>query len=159
MKHYFLFIIMAMAFAVSAEAADVGVSISVGQPGFYGQIDIGNFPKPQVIYPKPVVISPMPVGVNHPPLYLHVPPGQEKKWKKHCHNYNACDRPVYFVRNQWYNDVYVPEYRARHGHNAGGPGDYRDDRHGDNRGGGNHDQGNHGGPGHDKGQGKGRDRD
>jgi len=33
-----------------AHAADVGVSISVGQPGFYGQIDIGDFPQPQLIY-------------------------------------------------------------------------------------------------------------
>ena len=33
----------------TAIAADVGVSISVGQPGFYGQIDIGNFPQPRVV--------------------------------------------------------------------------------------------------------------
>ena len=128
MKH-FLFIIMALVFAVSAEAADVGVSISVGQPGFYGQIDIGNVPKPQVIYPKPVVIAPAPMGVAPPPpVYMHVPPGHEKKWKKHCHKYNACNRPVYFVRNQWYNNVYVPEYQKRHGNQGGnqGKGHYKD---------------------------------
>jgi hypothetical protein len=28
-------------FTDSAQAADVGVSVSVGQPGFYGRIDIG----------------------------------------------------------------------------------------------------------------------
>ena len=55
---YFLFIVMAIAFAASADAADVGVSISVGQPGFYGHLDIGNFPEPQLIYPRPVVIVP-----------------------------------------------------------------------------------------------------
>lgn len=149
MKH-FLFIIMAIAFAVSAEAADVGVSISVGQPGFYGQIDIGNYPKPQIIYPKPVVIVPAHVGIAPPPpVYLHVPPGHQKKWKKHCHKYNACDRPVYFVRNQWYNNVYVPEYQKRHGHKGSGHGDYR--AGGDN---------GHGkGHGKDKGHGKGHDRD
>jgi hypothetical protein len=143
MKHI-LFIIMALTFAVSAQATDVGVSISVGQPGFYGQIDIGNFPRPQVIYPQPVVISPGPVGVTHPPLYLHVPPGHEKHWEKNCHKYNACGRPVYFVRDQWYNDVYVPEYQQRHGHKDGG--------HGENHGGGNNGKGNHGG-GHGKGKG------
>jgi hypothetical protein len=148
MKHI-LFIIMALTFAVSAQATDVGVSISVGQPGFYGQIDIGNFPRPQVIYPQPVVISPVPVGVTQAPLYLHVPPGHEKHWKKHCHKYNACGRPVYFVRNQWYDDVYVPEYQARHGHGGG---------HGDEHGGGHHDNGKHGG-GHDKGHGKGKGGD
>jgi hypothetical protein len=147
MKH-FLFIIMAIAFAVSAEAADVGVSISVGQPGFYGHIDIGNFPKPQLIYPKPVVIVPAPMGVAPPsPVYIHVPPGQEKRWKRNCHKYNACDRPVYFVHDQWYNNVYVPEYQKRHGH-SGGRGD-RDN-----------DQGNRGqGKGHGRDQGKDHNRD
>jgi hypothetical protein len=143
-KHL-LFVIMAITFAASAHATDVGVSISVGQPGFYGQIDIGNFPRPQVIYPQPVVIAPVPVGVTYPPLYLHVPSGHEKKWSKHCHKYNACGRPVYFVRNQWYNDVYVPEYQARHGHGGG---------HGNDHGGGPNDQGNHGGQGHGKGHDK-----
>jgi len=32
-----------------AFAGDVGVSISIGQPGFYGQIDIGNVPRPQLV--------------------------------------------------------------------------------------------------------------
>lgn len=146
MKH-FLFIIMAIAFAVSAEAADVGVSISVGQPGFYGHINIGNFPQPQVIYPRPVVIVPAPVGMAPPPVYIHVPPGHEKKWKKHCHEYNACGQPVYFVRNQWYDNVYVPEYRARHGHEGSG--------HDHHHGGGDNDQGKHGkGNGHGKGHDK-----
>ena len=144
MKHI-LFIIMVISLAVSAEATDVGVSVSVGQPGFYGRIDIGNFPRPQVIYPRPVVITPVPVGVTYSPLYLHVPPGHEKHWKKHCHTYNACGRPVYFVQHQWYNDVYVPEYQARHGHSNGG--------HGDDHGGGHNDKGNHG-KGHGGGHGK-----
>jgi uncharacterized protein YcfJ len=26
--------------------------------------------------------------------------------------YNACGRPVYFVDDRWYNDVYVPHYRG-----------------------------------------------
>ena len=32
------------AMTLPALAADVGVSISIGQPGFYGHIDIGDFP-------------------------------------------------------------------------------------------------------------------
>jgi hypothetical protein len=147
MKHLLL-IIMVIGFSVSANAADVGVSVSVGQPGFYGQIDIGNFPRPQVIYPTPVVVSPVPVGVHHPPpIYLHVPPGHAKKWKKHCHEYNACGRPVYFVQDHYYNNVYVPEYQARHGHNSGGHD------------GGKNDHDNRGGQGHGKGHGGGKDRD
>ena len=37
-----------------ALAADVGVSVSIGQPGFYGRLDIGDFPQPQVIYRQPM---------------------------------------------------------------------------------------------------------
>ena len=96
-----------------AFAADVGVSISVGQPGFYGNIDIGNYPRPVVVYQQPVVIQPVQVG--GPPLYLRVPPGHYKHWNKHCGEYNACGRPVYFVRDSWYNNVYAPQYRERHG--------------------------------------------
>jgi hypothetical protein len=109
------------AFATApALAADVGVSVSVGQPGFYGRIDIGNFPQPQLIYPQVVVIQP--VAVMPQPIYLHVPPGHAKNWGKHCHNYNACNQPVYFVTDAWYNNVYVPRYREDHERHAKGHG-------------------------------------
>jgi hypothetical protein len=99
-----------------ALAADVGVSVTVGEPGFYGRIDIGSFyySQPQVIYAQPVVIQPVPVGVVYEPIYLHVPPGHAKKWHKHCHKYHACDRPVYFVKTKWYKEEYVPRYREHH---------------------------------------------
>jgi len=111
----FLFAVLVIAGAAPALAADVGVSVTVGQPGFYGRIDVGNFPPPVLVYPEPVVIQPVPVGVVYQPLYLHVPPGHAKHWSKHCRKYNACGRPVYFVQDHWYNEVYVPEYRERHG--------------------------------------------
>jgi hypothetical protein len=38
-----------------------------------------------------------------------VTPGHEK----HCAQYNACGRPVYFVRDDWHYNEYVP--RHRHG--------------------------------------------
>ena len=40
-------------------ATDVGVSVSVNQPGFYGRIDLGNQPPPMVIYAEPVIIGPV----------------------------------------------------------------------------------------------------
>ena len=106
--------------ALPAHAAYVGVSGSIGQPGFYGRIDIGNYPQPALFYPQPVVIQPAPVGVVYQPLYLNVPPGHAKNWGKHCGRYNACGRPVYFVKNDWYEQTYVPQYQQRHG---GGKGD------------------------------------
>jgi hypothetical protein len=107
--------IAALLASAPALAADVAVSVSIGEPGFYGQIDIGSYPRPRLLYPQPVVIHAVPVGVVRAPLYLRVPPGHEKHWDRHCAQYNACGAPVYFVEDGWYNTVYVPAYKAKHG--------------------------------------------
>ncbi len=107
-------ILAALAVAGHAAAGDVGVSVSVGQPGFYGRIDVTNLPPPELVYAQPIVVERAP-GVVRPPLYLRVPPGHAKHWNKHCHRYDACGYPVYFVQDRWYNDVYVQRYR-RAGH-------------------------------------------
>lgn len=112
-----------------AQAADVGVSVSIGQPGFYGQIDIGNYPQPELVYPEPVIIH-RPVGVVYEPIYLRVPPGHQKRWGYYCGRYNACGRPVYFVQDRWYNDVYAPRYREHHGEGDKGRYDDHDEHHG-----------------------------
>jgi hypothetical protein len=126
MKRYVFAAALAAASAICARAlaADVGVSVSVGEPGFYGQINIGDT-RPALIYPQPVVIEQGPVYGG--PVYLHVPPGHEKHWAKHCSEYGACGRPVYFVQDGWYNDVYVPAYGRGHGpgDSDGGPGEGR----------------------------------
>jgi hypothetical protein len=112
-------IAIAALFAVASSAAlaaDIGVSISVGQPGFYGRIDIGNAPPPVLIYPQPVMIQQV-RGAQ--PVYLHVPPGHAKDWRKHCSKYNACAQPVYFVKDDWYNTVYVPHYQSEKGRGKG----------------------------------------
>lgn len=62
----------------------------------YGRVDVSNGIYPPVIYPQPVII--MPTAVAPPPVYMRVPPGHAKKWAKHCHKYNACNQPVYFVQ-------------------------------------------------------------
>lgn len=128
--------------AIPAFAADV--SISAGQPGFYGRIDIGDYPQPQVIYRRPMMIER--VEIDRPPIYLRVPPGHAKNWRKHCHRYNACGERVYFVPNSWYNQEYVPRYLERHrdrrdgrDHQDGRRDEQREhergnDRHGDDRG-------------------------
>jgi hypothetical protein len=100
----------------STLATEVGVSITVGQPGFYGRIDIGNYPQPRLIYAEPVIIEQ--VVVLPPPVYLRVPPGHAKHWSKHCHEYQACGQRVYFVQDSWYEDVYVPAYREKHENNS-----------------------------------------
>ena len=119
-----------------ALAADVGVSISIGQPGFYGQIDIGGYPPPQLIYREPMVIQR--VAVSRPPIYLHVPPGHAKNWRKHCSAYNACGERVYFVQSSWYEREYVPRYQKQHRDRGDDrredhPGKQNDRDHGRNR--------------------------
>jgi len=82
------------------------------------------------------------VPVARPPIYLRVPPGHAKHWGKHCYEYNACDRQVYFVRDDWYNREYIPHYREQHGNYRDDRRDYRDDNRG-----------------HGHGRDRGRDRD
>lgn len=122
-----LFSIAAAASASVAMAADVGVSVRIGDPNFYGQIDIGNYPQPTLIYSQPQIIA-APVGAYvPPPLYLRVPPGHYRNWRRFCGRYDACGRPVYFVQDNWYQNVYVPRYRE-HDHSYEGR---RDEWHGD----------------------------
>lgn len=129
----------------SALAADVGVSVSIGQPGFYGRIDIGDYPYPQprVIYNRPVVIH-RHVDM-YEPIYLRVPPGHAKKWSRYCGRYNACNRPVYFVQDNWYHNEYAPLYRERHDEGYRGRDDDR-----------NHGRNNDRGNDHSRGHGQGR---
>jgi len=112
-----------------ALAADVGVSVSIGQPGFYGRLDIGDYPQPQVIYRQPIVVERAPM--SRPPIYLRVPPGHAKHWSKNCHKYNACGERVYFVQDNWYSREYVPRYQEQHRDRRD---DRRDERGDDNRG-------------------------
>jgi hypothetical protein len=123
--------------AGAAAATDVGVSVQVSQPGVYGRVDIGRFPQPQVIVQQPVVVAPVPVVVAQPvqPIYVWVPPGHRQNWRKHCHAYNACGVPVYFVRHDWYAQNVMVADRERDSRERG------------------HDEGH----GHGRGHGKGRD--
>ena len=111
--------VAAITVTIPAFAADVGVSVSIGQPGFYGRLDIGGYPPPQVIYRRPILVE---RAVERPPIYLRVPPGHAKHWSKHCGEYNACGERVYFVNNNWYNREYAPRYQEQHR-------EHRQDRH------------------------------
>ncbi len=141
----------------SVQAGDLDVRVMLsGQvaPGVYGQVQIGNDRPPPVVYAQPMLIEPQ--AAPPPPMYLHVPPGHARNWRKHCHEYHACNRPVYFVRSAEYDPEYQRHYaeheperemerrrweeheRDERGH---GRGDSRDDERG-------HEHGH--GHGHDK---------
>ncbi|MBE9609721.1 hypothetical protein [Chitinilyticum piscinae] len=110
MKHWIISLAL-FAGTASAVVAAGGVSVNIGKPDFYGRIVLGD-QQPQIIYPQPVIISPPRDEAR--PVYVRVPPGHERHWGKHCWRYEACDRPVYFVRDSWYRTVYVPAYYRRH---------------------------------------------
>ncbi|OWW20789.1 hypothetical protein [Noviherbaspirillum denitrificans] len=101
--------------SVAAGAHATNVSLSVGgevAPGVYGRVDIGNTPPP-VLYAQPMIITRPVRAVAVQPVYMHVPPGHAKHWSKHCHKYNACAQPVYFVKSAEY------ERQDDHGHDYG----------------------------------------
>lgn len=134
LSHLLLAIAGSTALISTANArTDVGVSVSVNQPGVYGRIDIGNQPPPAVIYAEPVIIAPRP-AYQVRPIYMHVPPGHYKNWGRYCGRYQACNQPVYFVRD---NDA-----------RWDGRGDRDHDRYDDNRRGGDHGHGHGRGHGH-----------
>lgn len=131
MRLYLIAVLLAAA-GPPALAADVGVSLSIGQPGFYGRIDIGEYPPPQLIYRDPWMVRR--VAVDRPPIYLNVPPRHARNWRRYCGRYDACGERVYFVRNNWYEREYVPRYRDRHERRGNDRHDgVRGDRRGDNR--------------------------
>lgn len=144
MKRMFLTLAAAALCAPVWAGPDVGVSVDISQPGFYGRIDLGRIGAPPVlIYPQPMIISAPPVAVMPRPVYMRVPPGHARHWDKHCARYGACAQPVYFVRDDWvrqhygvvrYDDRFHDRHydrhddRHRHGHGHGrGRGHDRDD--------------------------------
>jgi hypothetical protein len=141
MKHLIL-ALGATLLSGAVQATDVGVSIQVGQPGFYGRIDIGNTAPPPVMVAQPVWVQRRPVHVE--PVYMRIPPGHQKNWSKHCARYNACGVPVYFVREDWYQQRYEErhdhKYQDKHQDKGHGKGKDKDKEHG-------------------KGHGKGKDKD
>ena len=103
----------------------------MGTPGYYGIITMDNTLRPRTIYQDPVIAH---RARGIPPIYLRVPPGHAKRWAKHCSQYNACTRPVYFVQDDWYNNTYMPYHRthrdmrdSRSYDDSGRNGNYRGD--------------------------------
>jgi hypothetical protein len=131
-----------------ALAADVAVSLSISQPGFYGRLDIGGYPQPKVIYVRPMAIERVPM--DRPPIYLRVPPGHDKHWSKHCREYNACGERVFFVQDNWYNHDYAPRYQEQHRDRRDEGNDHGDEHRDDHR-------GDHGNDRHSDDHGHGRD--
>ncbi len=111
---------IALACAGASSAAWAGgVDISVAitgeiTPGVYGRVDLTNRPAPPLVYAQPMVIEAPPPQVVVAPIYLHVPPEHARDWRHHCHEYGACQRPVYFIKSAEYEPGYVRREHRRH---------------------------------------------
>ena len=117
-----LFSVVLGAAAPLSNAGDVSVGVTISgeiTPGVYGRVDISNRPPPALLYAEPVVIVRPPPRVVFQPIYLHVPPGHARNWGKHCAEYQACNRPVYFVRSAEYEPTYKPDDHGK-GHGKSG---------------------------------------
>jgi len=105
-------VVVLAASAAIANAADTSVRVIVQsdiKPGVYGRVDLGTSPPPPLVYERPVVALTAHRAPGAQPIYLHVPPGHAKNWSKHCHKYNACSQPVYFV----FSDEYKPKDKKK----------------------------------------------
>lgn len=121
MRKHLLFLagLLALQTMQSASASDLGINVIVAgeiQPGVYGQVQIGNAPRPVVVYEQPRVVVVNRRYEREEPIYLHVPPGHAKHWDKHCREYHACERRVYFVRSEEYEPAYQQREHDRHEH-------------------------------------------
>ncbi|MBA2963884.1 MULTISPECIES: hypothetical protein [Ramlibacter] len=67
------------------------------RPGIYGRIAVQGTPPP-VINKVPVMVQRATLDRRSDPVYLYVPPGQVRRWADHCAKWDACSRPVHFVR-------------------------------------------------------------
>lgn len=142
--------IIALALAAGATGAalaqtSVGVSIGINQPGVYGRIDIGDIPRPALVYAQPMIITPPQVVVDRRPIYLYVPAPHQQDWRRYCGRYNACGQPVYFVQDRWVRERYEHEHPGWQNGRHNGWDKHDDDKHGK-------------GKDKDKGKGKGKDK-
>lgn len=92
------------------------LNLLLGDPNYYGRVTTPwwggnrNWPQDALLYRWPVIAGRRNAGLA--PLYLRVPENQARRWDRYCRRYDACDNPVYFLRDNWYRSVYAPRYRS-----------------------------------------------
>lgn len=96
--------------ALAVIAPSKAFCANLGEVLFWGIVPALTGLTPRVWNDTPI----MAIGTYTPGvevIYLNVPNDHRRNWKKHCHRYDACHRPVYFLQGNWYRQVYVPRYR------------------------------------------------
>jgi hypothetical protein len=95
----FLFVAAVAAITVPALAANAGVSIQIGQPGFYGSIDIGGFPAATDL--PAANRDPAVPGRVREPIYLHAAGLREEL--EQALPASTTLRPTGLLCDSWYN--------------------------------------------------------
>jgi len=101
-----------------AEAADKDAIVTINgpvTPGIYGRVAMASTAtaaattvKPPLVYSQAMLVdAPSATGAVEP-VYLHVPPDHAKNWKKYCAKYDACNKPVFFIKSAEYEPGYQP---------------------------------------------------
>jgi hypothetical protein len=129
MKRLLIAALAAGAVGSALAQPQVGVSVSIHQPGVYGRVNIGEVPRPALVRPQPVLISQPRVVVQREPVYLYVPSTHEQNWGRYCGRYAACGQPVYFVRDEWVRERYEREHPGRGRHRGWDKDDHRGHGH------------------------------
>lgn len=80
-------------------------AVAVAAPENFGVIDIAGHRHPQFIYAEPRHGSAAAAGRE--PVYLHVPRDHTKQWSQYCSLYKACDRPAFFVSEEWFYGTFL----------------------------------------------------
>lgn len=113
MKPIIQTLILALAATAPFAVSHAAQAPFVGDSGSFGPIDTDRkaSPRPKLVFASPKTVDRG--AKNNKPIYLRVPPEHAKSWGKHCQEYQACDRPAYFVADSWYNKTYIPAFRAK----------------------------------------------
>lgn len=147
---------------VSPSSAQGLLNNLLGQPNYYGGLEMQGHTNPLLYNTRPILIQPS-LSNNGQPVYLRVPSNQRQNWTRYCGQYNACNRQVNFVQDGWYNSVYAPRYRElNNNQNRDNPGDKNGPSNGKANGSGNGKGIGHikaKGNGHDNGKGNGHSYD
>lgn len=77
---------------------------------YFGVIDIAAYRHPQFVYDEPHLG--LPEAAGREPIYLHVPRAHAKQWQRFCNLYRACDRPAWFVSEEWYYGSFLGKARS-----------------------------------------------
>jgi hypothetical protein len=96
-------VLSANAWLCTAGAVEVGVSVEMSQPGVYGRVDIGRFPRAVLLPPPQVVVVQRPRPVVYEDVYVWAPPGRQRRWHRHEKRYDDdCAERERFVHQASY---------------------------------------------------------